>query len=139
MALEQKPEDLDLLELNEKRYYGRYPNALVIAIALFAGGGGSGLYRMIDPPREDPFTGSDGEKLELRLTQAMEIMRLDCRERISEVSSLTTDIAEQQDIVQARLLVLEREIGHLPHEDDYRWRRNNLSEAVISSFKGDSP
>lgn len=45
-------------------------NPLIVALLLLTGASGSVIHAIIDPPRTDPYTGTQGEALERRVTVA---------------------------------------------------------------------
>ena len=115
------------MEENEERDYGSFQlryDGLGRFLAGFllvatAGAGGSYVHQKIDPPREDPFTGTEGRAIEGRLGRLEERLGGHVAWAADKRESLFhdyRDLESRVQILESKVEQLERRVNRLHDE-----------------------
>lgn len=92
------------------------PKLVLYLIALIIGGSGGVLTSVVNPPRPDPFTGTEAIQLEARLYQRLSSVEEQHQVMLQTVIQLTNDAARtkvQISNLKERMIRLRKELDSL--------------------------
>ena len=94
---------------------GLKDKAILALLAVIVGGGGAAGYLNFNPPRPDPFTGTEGRVLEARIDELENHQQLDDehRRQAREGWSRIRDLERRCTINAEQILTLRRDIERL--------------------------
>jgi hypothetical protein len=104
---------------------------MVVVLSTLAGGGSGAALRVLDPPRPDPFTGTDGRQLDLRLSGRIEALERDFREVISSGIKGVQLLEQRVTECERRSLAMDAAFQKIGDKlDDIRERISRMEERM---------
>jgi len=109
---------------------------VILVLALLGGGGGNYIIQKANPPRPDPFTGSQARDMETRLSARMSSLE----EQHNQVLSVLTQVLTHDASVHRQVEDHQRRLDHMMdmHKEMVKSSQNNIEKdaaehAVINS------
>lgn len=91
---------------------------VMILVALVSGGGGSFLNNQFNPPRPDPFTGTNAERMEERITKR--VMSIETQHQ--SLMNMTIAVIAEDAKMHTQITGLEKRCNKMEAKVDQMWR-----------------